>query len=200
LDYIKPFIWPLMVFWKVFVVKPFEWGKKHWKGLGVALLALGLVALGWFGCKHFNQNVVTKTEVQTVEKEVPVEVPVFVKGDTEIRYVEKETPSDSDIEITSPPPVISVSYNGEKTELDGVKGETQKFDKGKLQVEQKTEATLDVTPVVEREVNSAVESQKLQDDKEKTEAVSEEKHKAHKHGQKTLLGGIGIGILAGLLL
>lgn len=200
MDYIKPFIWPLMVFWKVFVVKPFVWSKKHWKLVGAIACAVALVALGWFGCKHFDQNVVTKTEVQTVEKEVPIEVPVLVKGDTVIQYVEKETSSDSDIEITSPPPVISVSYNGEKTELDGVKGETQKFDKGKLQVEQKTEATLDVTPIVEREVNTAVVNQKLQDDKEKTEAVSEEKHKAHKHGQKTLLGGIGIGILAGLLL
>ena len=200
MDYIKPFLWPLLAFWQIFIVKPFVWGKKHWKLVGSIVCAVLLFVFGWFACKHFDQNVVVKTEVKVVEKEVPIEIPVQVKGDTVVQYVEKETPSDSDIEITSPPPVISVSYNGEKTELDGVKGETQKFDKGKLQVEQKTETVLDVTPIVDREVNTAVESQKLQDDKEKTDAVNEEKHKAHKHGQKTFLGGVGIGILAGLLL
>lgn len=169
------------------------------KALLIVLLVASVCA-GWFGCKTLGQNVVTVEKTVEVEKPIPIEVPVEVKGDTIIRYVEKEYPEDADVEITSPAPVIAVSYNGEKTELEGVAEETQKFDKGKLQVEQSTEAVLDVTPIVEREVNTAVANQKLQDDKEKTEAVQEEKHKAHRHGQKTLLGGIGLGIIAGLLL
>lgn len=197
MDYIKPFIWPLMVFWKVFVVKPFEWGKKHWKGLGVALLALGLVALGWFGCKHFNQNVVTKTEVQTVEKEVPIEVPVIVKGDTVIEYVEKESPSDSDIQITNPAPKIAVSYNGQKTELDGIEGETQKFDKGKLVVEQKSEATLDVTPIVDREVNMAVKANTDELNKAHAEDLKKEEKHRHKREWQSFLYGAG---LAGVMM
>ena len=164
----------------------------------MALLLIGLAFYaGFFICKHYDQNVVT----QTVEVEKPivkeVKVPVEVKGDTVIRYVEKQTPADCDVEITNPAPAITVAYNGEKTELAGVSGESQKFDRGKLQVEQKTEATLDVTPIVDREVALAVDKQKLEDKAELDEAVQEEKHKAHRHGQKAFLYGMGA---AGLLL
>lgn len=166
----------------------------------MALLLIGLAFwAGFFICKHYDQNVVEVPVEKTIEKriEVPVEVPVEVKGDTVIRYVEKQTPADCDVEITNPAPAITVAYNGEKTELAGVSGETQKFDKGKLQVEQKTEATLDVTPIVDREVTLAVDKQKLEDKAELDEAVQEEKHKAHRHGQKAFLYGMGA---AGLLL
>ena len=192
MEYVKPFVWPFVVI--------YNWIKEHWKLIGAIAIAVALFICGWSTCKHYDQNVVVKTEIQTVEKEIPIEVPVLVKGDTEIRYVEKTSPDDSDVEITNPAPVIAVSYNGEKTELDGIQSEKQKFDKGKLQVEQSTEAVLDVTPIVERETQLAVDKQKLQDEAEKQEAIKDEKHKAHQHGQKTLLGGIGLGIIAGLLL
>ena len=174
--------------------------RTHIKAILCVCVAVALVACGWFACKHFGANKVTEVKTVEVPVEVPIEVPVLVKGDTEIRYVEKTSPDDSDVEITNPAPVIAVSYNGEKTELEGIQSEKQKFDKGKLQVEQSTEAVLDVTPIVERETQLAVDKQKLQDEAEKQEAIKDEKHKAHHHGQRTLLGGIGLGIIAGLLL
>lgn len=180
-----------------------NWIKSH-KELGLIALALFIVAVifgsGWYTCKALNKNVVVKTETVEVEKPVPIHVPVEVKGDTVIRYVEKQAENDADVQITNPAPKIAVSYNGEKTELNGIQSEKQKFDKGKLQVEQSTSAVLDVTPIVEREVNTAVEKQIMQDEAVKEEAVQEEKHKAHKHGQKTLLGGLGAGLVLGLLL
>lgn len=167
------------------------------------LMALSLMGLafyaGFFTCQHYDQNVVEVPVEVEKRIEVPIEVPVEVKGDTIIQYVEKESPQDADVEITNPAPVVSVSYNNQKTELDGVLGESQKFDKGKLQVEQKTEAVLDVTPIVEREVNMAVDKQKIEDKAKLDEAVQEEKHKAHKHGQKTFLSGLGAGAALVLL-
>ena len=166
----------------------------------MALLIIGLAFYaGFFVCKHYDKNVVEVPIEVEKRVEVPIEIPLEVKGDTVVQYVEKETPQDADVEITSPAPVVSVSYNSQKTELEGVSGETQKFDRGKLQVEQKTEATLDVTPIVDREVNMAVDKQKLEDKAALDEAVQEEKHKAHKHGQKTFLEGLGTGVVLTLL-
>ena len=166
----------------------------------VALLMIGLAFYaGFFVCKHYDQNVVEVPIEVEKRVEVPIEIPVEVKGDTVIQYVEKESPQDADVEITSPAPVVSVSYNNQKTELEGVANETQKFDKGKLTVEQKTETTLDVTPIVDREVNMAVDKQKNEDKAKLDEAVREEKHKAHKHGQKTFLEGLGAGAVLVLL-
>ena len=166
----------------------------------VALLIMGLAFYaGFFVCKHYDQNVVEVPVEVEKRVEVPIEIPVEVKGDTVIQYVEKESPQDADVEITIPAPVVSVSYNNQKTELEGVSNETQKFEKGKLQVEQKTETTLDVTPIVDREVNIAVDKQKIEDKAELDAAVQEEKQKAHKHGQKTFLGGLGVGVALALL-
>ena len=162
------------------------------------LIFIGLAFYaGFFVCQHFNKNVVEVPVEVEKRIEVPIEVPVEVKGETVIQYVEKQTPADADIEITQPAPVIALDYNGEKTELAGISGEKQTFDKGKLQVEQKTEAVLDVTPIVNREVALAVDKQKTEDKAECDKALQEEKHKAHRHGQKTFLYGMGA---AGLLL
>ena len=164
--------------------------------LMLILVGLAFYA-GFFVCQNYHKNVVEVPVEVEKRIEVPIEVPVEVKGDTVIQYVEKTAPTDADVEITNPAPVIAVNYNGEKTELTGVSGENQKFDKGKLQVEQKTEAVLDVTPIVDREVSSAVSKQKAEDKLDLDKAVQEEKHKAHRHGQKAFLYGMGA---AGLLL
>lgn len=174
--------------------------RNHLNAILLVCVAIALMGNGWMACTHFGANKVTEVKTVEVPVEVPIEVPVEVKGETVIRYVEKQTEDEADVQIDNPAPKISVSYNGEKTELDGVAGETQKFEKGTLKVEQSTEAVLDVTPIVEREVNTAVEKQIMQDEAVKEEAVQEEKHKAHKHGQKTLLGGLGAGLVLGLLL
>lgn len=164
------------------------------------VLALVLVsfAAGWFCCCKFDANVV---EVEkTVTKEIPIEVPVQVKGDTEIVYVEKESPDDSDVQITNTKPSISVDFNGQKTEFQTLDNETQKFEKGKLKVEQSSSVNLDVTPIVDREVNRAVEAQKKIDDAEKSEAVKEEHKKGNKNTANGILGGLGAGLLIGLFL
>lgn len=177
------------------------WIKDNAKYIGAAVLAIALFFGGWFTCKHFGANTVVKTEVQTVEveKPVPVEIPVQVKGDTVIKYVEKESPADADVQIESPAPVIAVSYNGEKTELNGLATEKQKFDQGKLQVEQKSEAVLDVTPIVDREVQAAVKDNTEKLTEAHAEDMKKEKHKRHKSELQSFLAGAGVGLAMALL-
>lgn len=178
-----------------FMKRALVWARKHLKYILAAILAMILFAGGWMACKHYGANIVTKTEVQTVEKPVPIEVPVQVKGDTVIKYVEKESPTDADVEINNPAPVIAVSYNGEKTELNGLSTEKQKFDQGKLQVEQKSEAVLDVTPIVDREVQAAVKDNTEKLTEAHAEDMKREKHKRHKKELQSFLTGAAAGLL-----
>lgn len=171
------------------------WVKDHLRYVLAGIIAVALFIAGWCACKHFDANVVVQTKVKTVEKQVPIEIPVQVKGDTEIRYIEKETPADADVEINSSVPVISVAYNGEKSELKGLPEEKQKFEKGKLQVEQKSETTLDVTPIVDREVAAVVKANTEELNKAHAEELKEEKHKRHQKELQSFLAGAGVGLL-----
>ena len=71
-----------------------------------------------------------KTIIQTPD---PVIVTKTV-ATTEVQYVEKESPKDADVEITNKNPTVSV--NGKKFEMTKLPDETNKFDKGKVTVEQ----------------------------------------------------------------
>ena len=171
----------------------------HKKYVGIALAAILLFASGWFANWHFNPRVVEKPVTVEKQVQVPVEVPVAVKGDTEIRYIEKTSPSDSDIEIRQEPPQISMKYNDEEYKIDGVKGETQKFENGKLDVKQSSTATLDVTPIVDREVTKAVtENTKTitaQKDAEIKQVKKDETKKRHKYELGSFAAGLGTGLL-----
>lgn len=110
---------------------------------------------GWKACQSFGANIV---EVPTVVTEVrEVKVPVASETKTEVQYVYKETPQDADVQIKTQPQQVVVDYNGQQTKFATLDSETQKFDKGKLKVEQESKTVLDVTPIVEREVQDAVE-------------------------------------------
>lgn len=184
---------------KVVAVKAATFLYAHKKYIGIALVAIILFVSGWFACRHFSPSIVERPV--TVEKrvEVPVEVPVAVKGDTEIRYIEKTSPSDSDIEIHQEPPQISMKYNDEEYKIDGVKGETQKFEKGKLDVKQSSTATIDVTPIVDREVTKAVDENTktitAQKNAEIKQVKKDETTKRHKYEFGSFATGLGTGLL-----
>lgn len=184
---------------KVVAVKVATFIYTHKKYIGITLVAIILFVSGWFACRNFSPRIVEKPV--TVEKhvEVPIEVPVAVKGDTEIRYIEKTSPSDSDIEIHQEPPQISMKYNDEEYKIDGVKGETQKFEKGKLDVKQSSTATIDVTPIVDREVTKAVDENTktitAQKDAEIKQVKKDEITKRHKYEFGSFAAGLGTGLL-----
>lgn len=174
----------------------------HWKLIVafVFVIAISFVC-GWNTCVRLNKNVVevpvTKVEVREVK------VPVETQAKTQIQYVEKETPQDADIQITKEPPQVVVDYNGEQTKFDTLDNETQKFDKGKLQVDQTSKVTLDITPIVQKEVQSAVDQNTKEltktKDNEVAKVKSEEKKKRHKHEFGAFITGAGVGALGVLL-
>lgn len=152
----------------------------HKKVIGAIFLAIALFLSGWFANRHFNPRVVERPVPVNVEKrvEVPIEIPVAVKGDTEIRYVEKESPTDADVSIHQEKPQISMQYNDKLYRIDTLQNEEQKFDKGKLDIKQSSTATLDVTPIVKREVSVALDEQSKQLNEEFHKDLKKEKRES----------------------
>ncbi len=182
--------------------------KTHKKATLIVAVCVALVGLLSYGVAKFSydrgyekghnecQIVESVTEVPVIKE---VKVPVEVKGGTVIKYVEKETPQDADVEIAHPAPVVKMKYNNEVHEIQSNVSESQKFENGKLQVEQKAETTLDVTPIVKAEVHEAVAKQKAVDKLETDKAVKEEHKKSNHRAINNALGGAGVGIVLGLL-
>ena len=76
-----------------------------------------------------------------VTKEVPV---VTTKTQTEFVYVPKKHEEDADVEATIEQPKVSVKVNGQEHKFDLVQGETQKFENGKLVMNQQSQITFDL--------------------------------------------------------
>ena len=92
------------------------------------------------------------------EGENPVEVKADAKSSADVAYVPKEyvtAPDGSrvreqtDAELSVTPPTVAVKYNGKEYDLPGITGETTKFERGKIQSEVSTHATLDLTPLID---------------------------------------------------
>lgn len=162
------------------------------------ILLLTAFLIGWLACKHFSPRIVEKTAEVPIEKrvEVPVEIPVAVKGDTVIQYVPKESTNDADVDIQQNPAQISMKYNDTLYRIDTLKDETQKFDKGKLEIQQNSQAILDVTPIVKREVEIALDEQSKQLNDDFHKELKTEKRKSIQKGFWTgvaVASGVAIG-------
>jgi hypothetical protein len=75
--------------------------------------------------------------------------PIVLKGETktEIQYVEKEPGEKTDVELNTKPLDIVVKANGQTQVIENKVDEKQKFENGKLVIDQKSE--LDITKVVD---------------------------------------------------
>lgn len=69
---------------------------------------------------------------------------------TSVGYVAKTGADDPDAEITAHAPAVKIKYNDSSYTLPALENEQHKFDAGKLTVESKTEAALDVTKLVDQ--------------------------------------------------
>ena len=126
--------------------------REHWKYI-VALLIGGVVGF-YIG---------SQCSIETT-KEIPVaKTEVEYKDRTEISYIPKTSKDDSDVEVTKALPKVSVSVNGKVAEMPLVQGETQKFQNGKLVMEQSSALTVDVSAQVatqiEQGINNAFKAQ-----------------------------------------
>lgn len=173
------------------------------KGVIVKVLVVLLVAglsffAGWKACQHFGANVVEKPVTVTEIKEV--KVPVAAETKTQVQYVPKESAHDADVQITSHKPQVVVDYNGQQTKFATLDNEQQKFDKGKLKVEQESKTVLDVTPIVQREVQTAVEQNTAKLEAQKDAEVKEVKKDETKKRHKTNIGSFLAGVAGGIIL
>jgi hypothetical protein len=86
------------------------------------------------------------------EKELPLtsETELTATTSTSVGYVAKTGADDSDAEITMHAPAVKIKYNDSAYTLPALKTEQHKFGAGKLTVESKTEAALDVTKLVDQ--------------------------------------------------
>ena len=165
----------------------------------IVLLIAGLSFFaGWKACQHFGANVVEKPVTVTEIKEV--KVPVATETKTEVQYVPKESTHDADVQITSHKPQVVVDYNGQQTKFATLDNEQQKFDKGKLKVEQESKTVLDVTPIVQREVQTAVEQNTAKLEAKKDAEVKEVKKDETKKRHKTNIGSFLAGVAGGIIL
>lgn len=151
-----------------------------------------------YAITEIEPKIITETQTITERVEIPVEVPVYIKGDTVVEYIEKESPDDADVEWYSSPSKVVMSYNDEKFEMDTLENETHKFDKGKLEVQQSSETVLDVSPIVEREVKIAeAETRKQVEDELNEEFQKELKTKRRQARQDGFWTGLGTALLIG---
>lgn len=143
----------------------------------VLLFLIGMV-VGAIGCylylshqyveklQGLNANYLALQDKFNQEKNKSPTILTDTVTETKIQYVPKETiiyrdsagnevtaKEQTDVDLAVSPPSISMKYNGNDYKLDGLKGETTKFEDGKLIGKVSTNATIDVTDLVNREVN-----------------------------------------------
>lgn len=122
--------------------------KEYWKY--IAVFVLGGV-LGFYVCHTWFPRIETK-EVEKVKVETKVEY----KDRTVVQYVPKTSAKDSDVEINKELPKITTSFNGQQHTFEGVQDEVQKFDKGKLVVDQSSTLKVDVSAEVQKQVEQGI--------------------------------------------
>lgn len=112
--------------------------------IGLFVFILG-VALGGVGTYYLFPRTITNT----VEKPVIQETVKYIDR-TEVVYVPKTSPTDADVEITKAQPAVKVAVNGKDYEFKLEQKEEQKFDQGKLVVNQSGAISVDVKTHVEK--------------------------------------------------
>jgi len=121
--------------------------KDYWKYLVIFVLG---VALGcWVTYQWFPREV-------TVAPVSEVSANVELKDHTEVSYVPKVNNESTDVEVNKALPVVTVKVNGVTTAMPLIQGETQKFDKGKIIVDQSTSLKVDVTAQVQSQIEQGI--------------------------------------------
>lgn len=132
---------------------------------GIALLIALYIAYAYVSGLHSRLS--NTEQALQAEKNKPPVIQTETKTVTQVAYVPKETViyrdtatgkettglEKTDVELTVPPPSVYMRYNGKDFEMSGIPGETSKFEKGKLTGEVTTAATIDVTDMVNKEVD-----------------------------------------------
>lgn len=121
--------------------------KIYWKY--IVTLAFGVIIGSYVTYTWFPRTI-------TVVEESKVSTQVEVKDKTEVSYVPKVGNESTDVEVNKALPQVTVKVNGVVTELPLVQGETQKFQNGKVVLDQSTALNVDVTAEVATQVQQGI--------------------------------------------
>ena len=143
----------------------------------------------------FKEKELAKVQLALEKQKEPEKL--YVKGEdkTEYVYIEKEKASDPDVNITSTPQEIKVSYNGETYNLPMQKTSESAVVDGTLKMTQSSSATLDVTDIVNREIANTI----LQKDAQIAK-LEHEKKVEKRQGRQNTFWATTIGTTAGYII
>jgi hypothetical protein len=128
-----------------------------WYNKGTILLCIVCLIVGGFIGRAFFPKTITDTRV--IEKPAEIKEVVKTKTDTVIQYVPKEVyiredgtkeAEKTDVQADIKQPIIAVKVNGQPYEFGLLQGETQKFEQGKVTLNQSSEIgiNLEVKPQI----------------------------------------------------
>lgn len=100
---------------------------------------------------HKPEKQVVET-VKIVERKVPV-VSTKTNTKTEIQYIEKKNANDADVDVKIEQPKVKVKVNNQEHKFDLIQGENQKFEKGKVTLDQNSTIVFDVKIPERNELN-----------------------------------------------
>ncbi|SEO98058.1 hypothetical protein [Propionispora vibrioides] len=138
--------------------------------IGIAILIVSYILYAYVSNLHSRLSSTEKA--LQAEKDKPPVIKTETKTVTQLAYVPKETViyrdaatgkettglEKTDVELTVSPPSVYMRYNGKEFEMAGIPGETSKFEQGKLTGEVTTATTIDVTDMVDKEVERRMEA------------------------------------------
>ena len=110
--------------------------------LGALIIFAVGFALGYYKAPP---KVKTVTQIKTEVKEVP-SLPIEEKTNTEVQYIPKDTPEDSDVDVEQTAPKVTV--NGKQYQMQKLPDEVNKFDKGKVTVQQGYSIKIDAKDII----------------------------------------------------
>ena len=105
----------------------------------IGVLVIAVAVMGYFLYTGQDNKLPTQFTPKTLATET-----VEQKDRTVIQYVPKASASDADVELNKAQPQVGVKVNGQDYKFDLVQGETQKFDKGKVVMDQSSTLKLDI--------------------------------------------------------
>lgn len=150
-----------------------EFVKSHWQIIA-KMMIVGIVLVlayrGFIDLKQDYENFKEEIRSKTAQTNTIVQQPTIIQGETktetqtQIQYVEKpvlvykdpvtgetkEQVDPTDVRLTASPAKVNVSVNGQPYTFDLLQGETQKFEKGQVTLDQNStiDFNLDVKPTI----------------------------------------------------
>ena len=108
--------------------------KNKWWILLIGIVAALCLIFGiWWGQHKIKPEVITVTK--TIEKPVIKEI-IKYKTQTQVKYIPKANGESTDVELNIPHPKVNVKLNDKPYSFDLLSEESQKFEKGKLVLDQ----------------------------------------------------------------